>query len=71
MKTTHYTHLVVTRMNWRTDTIYVNPDGTAFVTPDCVGAYFFDSLEEVQVEMPGMHDKIAVLETPADLDTWS
>lgn len=71
VRTTHYSHLVVTRKNWRTDTIYVNPDGTAFITPDCVGAYYYDSLEEAEYEMAGNYDRIAMLEVPADLENWS
>jgi hypothetical protein len=69
-RTTHYSHLVVTRKNWRTDTIYVEPDGSAFVTPDGVGAYFYDSQEQAEAEYVDW-DRIAILEQPADLDNWA
>lgn len=69
-KTTHYAHLIVTRKNWRTDTIYVEPDGSAFVTPDGVGAYFYDSQEQAEVEYVDW-DRIAILSLPADLENWA
>lgn len=38
--------VVVARPGLETDTIYVNPDGSAFWTPDGVGCYFYDTEEQ-------------------------
>uniref|UniRef100_A0AAU7GZQ5 Uncharacterized protein n=1 Tax=Streptomyces phage Kamino TaxID=3158857 RepID=A0AAU7GZQ5_9CAUD len=37
---------MITRENQEVDVIYVLPDGTAFVTPDGAGRYWYDSEEE-------------------------
>lgn len=37
---------VVARPGLEVDTIYVNPDGSAFFTPDGIGCIFFDTEEE-------------------------
>ncbi|WJN62692.1 hypothetical protein [Streptomyces phage phiScoe10] len=37
---------VITRENQEADVLYVLPDGTAFVTPDGLGRYWYDSEEE-------------------------
>jgi hypothetical protein len=61
---------LVTRRNWSTTVIYVNPDRTAFVTPDGVGAYFYDTVEEAMKEY-AMWNRVAYLSKPADLENWA
>lgn len=39
---------MITRANQLVEVIYVNPDGTAFWSPDGVGRFYFESLEEAQ-----------------------
>ena len=65
-----YIDRLVTRRNWSTTAIYVNPDGTAFVTPDGVGAYFYDTVDEAMTEYLGWN-RVAYLSKPADLESWS
>jgi hypothetical protein len=67
-----YIDRLVTRQNWSTSAIYVNPDGSTFVTPDGVGAYFYDTLEEALAQHEGFGwNRIAYLSKPADLESWA
>lgn len=61
---------LVTRRNWSTTAVYVNPDGTAFVTPDGVGAYFYDTEEEARNDYVDWN-RVAYLSKPADLENWA
>lgn len=63
-----YIDRLVTRRNWSTTAVYVNPDGTAFVTPDGVGAYFYDSEEEARHDYIDWN-RVAYLSKFADLET--
>jgi hypothetical protein len=41
---------VIARPGLETEKVYVNPDGSAFWTPDGVGCFFYDSEDEALAE---------------------
>jgi hypothetical protein len=46
----------IPRSESETETIYVGEDGSVSVTPDGIGFFWFDSIEEAQEEMIGGED---------------
>lgn len=42
--------LIIDRDNQEADVLYVLPDGTAFVTPDGVGRYWYDDEDEAALD---------------------
>lgn len=39
--------------NWDTDMVYVYSDGTVFVSPDGIGRYFYDTVDDAYTDYDG------------------
>lgn len=59
----------MTRERMKVDTVYVEPDGSAWFTPDEVGCYFYDTLEQALEDYASWRPpNIVYLNIPSDLD---
>jgi hypothetical protein len=57
----------MTRKQQSTGVIYIQPDGTAFASPDGIGRVFFENSVEAREET-GLNRVIQLVEYPADED---
>lgn len=59
----------ITRDTMKVDKVYVEPDGSAWFTPDGVGIYFYDTLEGALEDYADWRPpNIVYLDIPSDLD---